>query len=397
MSVRAQVAKPLRARVGLLWFIGANLRMSIIGVVPVIPLLRAQIHISETMVGLLVTLPVLLLGLFAFVGPSVAARLGIRHVLVGGLLLIGAASGVRVVAASEAALFAGTVLLGIGVALLQPVLPAVIQQWAEGREATAARILGNGMFVGEAVAAAIVLPWLVPLGGGWRGALALWAVPPLLAAILVVSPLGRLERAKAPETPHWSPWWRRREVWHLGLFQAGGAVLYFGTSAYLPTELTAGGHAKLAVPCLVVLNASQLVVAAILGALSRSRVRVRPLMIVCGAMSLLGVGAIVATPGPLAVVGAGFIGLCSASCFTVALILPISVATGSDVGQVAAGMFTIGYLCGCAIPLLGGFIWDRTGVPALSFVPAVLGAVLMAGSLWGQRGMREVGLDMTAG
>ena len=46
-----------------------------------------------------------------------------------------------------------------------------------------------------------------------------------------------------------------------GLLQGGGAVLYFGTNAFLPTFLHAAGYPDLVAPCLAALNTSQLAAA----------------------------------------------------------------------------------------------------------------------------------------
>jgi hypothetical protein len=43
----------------------------------------------------------------------------------------------------------------------------------------------------------------------------------------------------------------------------------------------------------------------------------------------------------------------------------------------SAAMFTIGYFCAVVIPIIGGYGWDATGIPALAFVPAGLCAVVI--------------------
>jgi cyanate permease len=49
------------------------------------------------------------------------------------------------------------------------------------------------------------------------------------------------------------------------------------------------------------------------------------------------------------------------------------------VHSVSAAVFAIGYLCAVVTPVLGGFVWDVTGVPWAAFVPAgSFGAVIVA-------------------
>jgi hypothetical protein len=40
-------------------------------------------------------------------------------------------------------------------------------------------------------------------------------------------------------------------------------------------------------------------------------------------------------------------------------------------------MFTIGYACAVVIPIIGGFGWDATGIPAMAFVPAGVCAIII--------------------
>ena len=45
----------------------------------------------------------------------------------------------------------------------------------------------------------------------------------------------------------------------------------------------------------------------------------------------------------------------------------------------AAGIFTISYTCAVIVPVASGVLWDVTGVPAASFVPVCIGALLIIG------------------
>ena len=64
---------PLRALL-LLWFAGIALRLTILAVPPVIPLIHADLHLSETQVGILSGLPmVLLVSVVCPFGPATGA------------------------------------------------------------------------------------------------------------------------------------------------------------------------------------------------------------------------------------------------------------------------------------------------------------------------------------
>jgi CP family cyanate transporter-like MFS transporter len=85
------------------------------------------------------------------------------------------------------------------------------------------------------------------------------------------------------------------------------------------------------------------------------------------------------------VVGSGVIGFCSAFVLTLTLALPPMLVAPQDVPRVSAAMFAIGYLCAIVTPVLGGWLWDATGIAWAAFVPAGLFGPLMVAMAWGLR------------
>jgi MFS transporter, CP family, cyanate transporter len=164
-----------------------------------------------------------------------------------------------------------------------------------------------------------------------------WSFPCAVLAVVFLTPIGSV-RAATTEKVAWLPDVRNRWTWRLGAFQAGGSALYFGTNAFIPTELHAVGHANLVAPCLASLNISQLAAALGIGVLAQRGARTRPVMVAFGTVAVLGLVLFAFLPGPLAVVGAGFVGLCSAAGFVVAPALVPMVSDPAEVHRVAAGM-----------------------------------------------------------
>lgn len=60
--------------------------------------------------------------------------------------------------------------------------------------------------------------------------------------------------------------------------------------------------------------------------------------------------------------------------WAVGLYLRLTILIGGieQTTSLAAGMFTIGYLCSFLIPLAGGLAWDSTGDPRMAFFPLAL-------------------------
>jgi MFS transporter, CP family, cyanate transporter len=360
---------PLRLVV--LWLAGADLRLTVLAVPPVLPLIHRQFALSERAVGALSGLPVLLFGLAAIPGSLLIARLGARGAAIAGLLMVAAASAARGVGPSAPMLFAMTFLMAAGVAVVQPALPALVGEWFAQRPGFATAVYANGLLIGEALPAALTIPFVLPLvGGSWPASFLVWAAPVAATAMLMAFCGPDAPRSTTLPPVRWWPDWRRRETWQLGLMQGGTGGLYFASNAFIPDYLHAVGRPDLVAACLAALNIGQLPASLALLLWARRLAGSKTAIVLMQILSLIGIGALFARQPWAVALGAGMIGFCCAFTLIVTLALPPQIAPAGDVHRLSAGMFAIGYLLSCVVPLLGGSLWDATGIAAMAFVAA---------------------------
>src|SRR6266852_7689528 len=93
--------------VALLWLAGVALRLTILAVPPVIPLIHNDLHLSETQVGILSGLPMVLFAAAAIAGSLMIARLGALTALLIGLVLCAVGSVLRGIGPHIAMLYFG--------------------------------------------------------------------------------------------------------------------------------------------------------------------------------------------------------------------------------------------------------------------------------------------------
>jgi predicted MFS family arabinose efflux permease len=101
-------------------------------------------------------------------GGALGDKLGVRKVVGGGILLMGAALLWRAQASTFDVMLASMVVFGVSIALVAPNLPKALGQWFPQREfgfANGAGLAGNG--AGQALALSVGPLLLEPLGG-WR-------------------------------------------------------------------------------------------------------------------------------------------------------------------------------------------------------------------------------------
>jgi CP family cyanate transporter-like MFS transporter len=365
----------------LLWLAGAGLRLTVLAVPPVIPLIHADLRLSETEIGVLTGLPSLLFALAAVPGSLLIARLGPVAALSIGLLVDGVASGLRGAAPSAAWLYAATIAMGAGIAVAQPALPPIVRAWLPGRIGLATAVYTNGFLIGATAAAALSLPLVLPLvGGSWRLGFAVWAVPVVLTAALVplLAPRADPPGAETPvQMPRWWPDWRSPLLWRLGLLFGSNNSIYFTTNAFLSDFLHATGAAHLIGPALIALNVGQIPVSfALIAAAGRVENRLWPYT-VSGLGVLAGLAGVVFTTGAFVVAAAGLIGLSITLTFVLILALPPVISAPGDVHRLAAGMFTISYSTAVVVPTASGLAWDLTGLPGAAFAPIAACAVML--------------------
>ena len=158
----------------LLWLIGIALRLAILAVPPVIPTLRDEFNLSGTEIGILSGVPIVVFGVAALVGSRLVAWIGVVAAVVVGLLLTAAGSAGRGGASHVMGLLVAAVIMGAGVAVTQPAIPALVGRWLPDRIVLATGVYTNGLLVGEILPVAL-FPFLFPaLGESWRATFVLW-------------------------------------------------------------------------------------------------------------------------------------------------------------------------------------------------------------------------------
>ena len=365
----------------LLWLAGAGLRLTVLAVPPVVPLIHADLRLSETEVGILTGLPLLLFALAAVPGSLLIARLGAVAALAIGLLVEGVASALRGAAPNAAWLYAATIAMGAGIAIAQPAMPPLVRAWLPDRIGLGTAVYTNGFLMGATAAAALSLPFVLPLvGGSWRLGFAVWAIPVVLTAALVPALAPRTDAATPTMATitQWWPDWRSPVMWRLGLLFGSNTSVYFGTNAFLADYLNATGAAELIGPALSALNVGQIPVSfALLAAAGRLEKRLWPYA-ASGLGVLAGLAGVVFGTGALILAAAALIGAAITLTFVLILALPPVLSAPGDVHRLAAGMFAISYATGVIVPTVSGLAWDLTGMPGTAFAPLAVCAVMLA-------------------
>jgi CP family cyanate transporter-like MFS transporter len=363
----------------LLWLAGVGLRLTILAVPPVIPLIHDQLRLNATQIGILTGLPSMLFAFAAVPGSLLIARLGVRTALVVGLAVTAVGGALRGVFPDVMWLYAMTIAMGAGVAVMQVTMPPAVRAWLPQRIAFTTAVYTNGLLVGEILPVALMLPLVLPLvGGSWQWGFVFWSVPVAAIALLIltVAPAPANGQAAAARR-RWWPDWNSSLIWRLGIMLGTTNATYFATNAFLPDYLRSNGQGEWISASLTALNVGQVPASLLLLAFAHRLERRAWPYVVCGLLCVLATLGIVFGTGIWVVVAGTLQGFANAAILILILALPPLLSEPDDVHRVTAAMFTISYSCAVIVPVISGLVWDASGIAAMAFAPIALCGIVL--------------------
>lgn len=358
--------------------VALNLRFALTSVGPLIDDLRHDLGLSGTAVGLLTTAPLLALGLVSPLAPRLAERFGAEHVVLACLLAIGAGVVLRWLS-PVAALFAGTMLAGCAIAIGNVLMPGIVKRRFGRRAPMMTGVYSVGLSGGAALAAGLTVPieeWV----GDWRIALAFWALPALLAAVVWLPQLRSATAARRAdaalalklERPAAAPLarprlWRDRRAWAVTIFMGMQSTIFYTAAAWLPEMLRDDGmSAGAAGAMLSLVMFLGIPIGFVTATLAGRMDDQRPLAVVAALCPAIGWLGLLLAPSDTAVVWAVMLGIGAGTGFP--LVLTLFVLRARDVRHTAAlsGMAqSVGYTLAAVGPFAIGALHDLSGGWAL--------------------------------
>ncbi|ACR31694.1 cyanate transporter [Burkholderia glumae] len=345
--------------------VGLNLRPSMAAIGPLLTPIRHSIPLSYTVVSLLTMLPVLAMGIAMFRGARLAARWGEHRVISIALLVIGLASLARLHASTALDLILTAVVAGMGIAVIQSVMPGIIKSRFPNAVALLMGVYVTAIMGGAALAAS-TSPFIGVWLGGWQRALAAWAALAAVALAAWYAIRGDIVAFAAAETGtagaavQDEPLVARPRAWLLGIFFGLGTASYTCVLAWLPPFYVEQGwpdtHAGL---LLAYLTGMEVVSGLVMPALASRHTDRRPVLLLVLASVIAGFVGLILAPVAYPVVWAGLLGIGIGGLFPLSLIVAMDhMDAPRRAGQLAAFVQGVGYLIAAMSPLIAGFIKD---------------------------------------
>ena len=241
-KVRQQAA-PWVILLGII-FITVNLRAPLTSVGPLVELIRNDLHISNTLAGMITTLPLLAFAFFSPFVPKLGKRFGVEWILFISIIFL--TLGIILRSFSGIAnLYIGTAVLGLAIAVCNVLLPGLIKREYSERIGLMTGVYAISMNLFGAIASGISVPVAVGLGFEWQGALGIWGILSFLSILFWIPQLKRGSIKKTTIHPqarnHGVNLWRSPLAWQVTLFMGLQSTLFYVLVAWLPEILKSKG------------------------------------------------------------------------------------------------------------------------------------------------------------
>ena len=372
--------RPLFAIVAIV-AVALNLRPALAAIGPLLDMIQAATGATNTQASLLTTLPVFVMGICALAGGRLNKYLNERTGIALGVALVALACAARYVGTQTYGLLLTAVLAGVGIALVQTLLPAFIKRNFAHDMGRLFGLYTTGIMAGAAVAAASA----AGLAGsvGWPAALAFWGVPALLALPLWLNAAQDRADASSPlhRTARTAPrsFWRNLRAWELMLFFGIGTGAYTLVLAWLPPFYTGLGWDPSAAGFLLggLTLAEVMAGLAVSAWIGRFPDRRKPLAAVLTIL-ICGLTCLILAPLKLALLACLLLGIGIGALFPLSLIVAMDhLDDPAQAGMLAAFVQGGGYLIASVMPLLAGILRDRFSSLTEAWIVMLAGAVML--------------------
>jgi CP family cyanate transporter-like MFS transporter len=344
-----------------LFLAAVALRPQLVGIGPLLPSVQHDLDVTHAVAGLLGTIPVLCMGLFAPPASFLSGRIGSRRAIGAALGLIGVFGVARALAPGALAVIVLTFPIGIGMGLAGAMLPVAVKERFSDRPGFATGVYTSGITIGSALAAALAVP-LAHAVGGWRTPLLVFgAVSTALAVLWLWLTRSEPHHIRIDVRPLALPL-RRPLAWRLVAAFFLMSSVFYGLNAWLPDAYVERGWSESSAGALLaVLNTVTIPCGFLVAWAADHWLTRRHWLAGAAALQLVALLGVVLYPAG----GWGWavlLGIAIGPLFPLTMTLPLDAAARpAEVAALAGMMLGLGYTLSATSPLLLGALRDLTG------------------------------------
>ncbi|WP_040983045.1 CynX/NimT family MFS transporter [Oceanobacillus jeddahense] len=364
--------------------VAATLRSPMTSVGPLIPLYRGELGASNTMVGLVNTLPLLTFGIFSPFVPKISRKYGMEMTLLIAMIILSFGIFIRASGGINLLLF-GTLLMGMAIAVGNILMPGLIKSSFPYRIGLMTGLYSVSMNVFGALASGISVPIASISGFDWRNAMQIWSFLSILAVVVLLLrlPISRSSRkkvfAEVKDQPSQAIF-KSKIAWAITFFMGLQSLIPNSLFTWLPDILLTKGFNESEAGWFIAICQAGLIPATFIVPILADKMQNQRLIgFGSGLLFFVGVLGIAFTSSHIII---GFLiltGIGAGAAFSLSMMFfVLRTNTIAESAQLSSMAQSIGYIIAAAGPLFLGTISEMTGGWTVPFIILLTAALCIA-------------------
>ncbi|MGR5747497.1 CynX/NimT family MFS transporter [Streptococcus pneumoniae] len=212
--------------------IGVSLRTPFTVLPIILGNISQGLEVEVSSLGVLTSLPLLMFTLFSPFSTRLAQKIGLEHLFTYSLFFLTIGSLIRLI--NLPLLYLGTLMVGASVAVINVLLPSLIQANQPKKIGFLTTLYVTSMEIATALASYLAVP--ITQASSWKGLILLLTLL-CLATFLVWLPNHRYNHRLAPQTKQKSQIkvMRNKQVWAIIIFSGFQSLIFYTVMTWLPT------------------------------------------------------------------------------------------------------------------------------------------------------------------
>lgn len=362
---------PILLAIGMV-LIASNMRAPITAVGPLVDQIRNSLHLTNTLAGMLTTLPLLAFAFFSPAAPALSRRFGLKAMLLWAVVILTFGILLRSLSGSLP-LFLGTALVGVAISVCNVLIPSLIKQDFSTRIGMMTGIFSVAMSSFGAVGSGFSFPIAAALG--WPGALRIWAALSMLASIvwlpqalrerrqkpIAVAAMGRnadKNIASAADTK--INLWKSPLAWQITFYAGLQSMIFYCLIAWLPDILMQKGVDPQQAGFMLSSMQISSIPVIFLGSLLAGRKANHRTLVIAGILCYItGFSGMLLSDGAITYVWTVLFGVAGGLTFSLTMMyFTMRTKTAEQAAQLSGMAQSIGYLLAALGPALFGYLRD---------------------------------------
>lgn len=285
----------------------------------------------------------------------------------------------------SAVLFAGTVLIGIGIVAGNVLMPSIIKHKFPQKIGLLTSIFSTAMSLTGGIASGISVPIASKLGLGWRNSLLVWGLLVVIAILFWIPQLKNGEKSNHiikvdSDVADTKSVWRSSLAWKIALFMGLQSLLFYSLIAWLPGILHSRGFSMETGGWLLFLFQIFSLPTSFIAPIVADRLKDQRGIAAasCLIYFVAMLGFMLSESMIALIISVIFIGIAGGACFSLAFTF-IGLRSGNNkqTAELSGMSQSVGYLLAAAGPVLIGFLSDYTKAWTSSIVLLLIAILLL--------------------